>query len=130
MCLSVLWSVCVCAWLWVMTSPNSWESLQVSWELSCFCLWFDPGREGATPEKPPAEKPPGNTCAASSPGAQRGGLARREALLPLWCLPGEAVPGRILSILSSRSVTAHPLGLGCRDFMEVMAKGVVFGKDT
>lgn len=45
-CVCVSEPVCICAyaWLWVMSSPIFWEVLQVSWELGCFCLWFNPGR--------------------------------------------------------------------------------------
>lgn len=60
LCLSICGlCVCVhaCAWLWIMSAPISWESLQVSWELGCFCLWFDPGKGGAKPKKLPPETP-------------------------------------------------------------------------
>lgn len=49
--------VCVVAWLFVVSSPLSWAILQVSWELGCFCLWFDPGRG----------EPSLRTCSLSSP---------------------------------------------------------------
>lgn len=66
----------VCAWLWIMSSPISWESLQVSWELGCFCLWFDPGKGGAKPEKLPPETP-----VYPLPPGQGWGLARERDFL-------------------------------------------------
>lgn len=93
----------VCAWLRVMSFPISWESLQVSWELRCFCLWFCRGwgGGGARPEKLPAEKPP-EAPVRSLPLAQcerkvskEGGFsclshACGERLSPGRILPGES----------------------------------------
>lgn len=46
-CLSVCGlRVCACVPGPGLGGPISGESLQVSWELACFCLWFDPGGGG------------------------------------------------------------------------------------
>jgi hypothetical protein len=88
--------VCVCVYTYVRMrmpdsgsrAPTSWESLQVSWELGCFCLWFDPGKAGAKPEKLPRK----HLCILF-PQARGGDWpGRRFSCFSCACL-GEAVPG-------------------------------------
>lgn len=129
-CVSLWVCMCVyvCAWLWGMSSPLSWESLQVSWELGCFCLWFV-GGAGAKPEKLPAEKPPeapvhslpGPSVKVSKEGSfSCFSLVWEEAVL---CASGDFYPVSPL--------TAHPLGLGSRDLLVGLARGEgVFRRDT
>lgn len=44
------------------SSPISWESLQVSWELGCFCLWFDLGRGVPNLRNYPLRSPRKHLC--------------------------------------------------------------------
>lgn len=85
--------MCVYAWLSVMSSPVSWESLQVSWEPGCFCLWFDPGTGLLSLRTYPPRSPRKHLCVSSSPGPSVESLQGVELLLLFLCMLGEAVPG-------------------------------------
>lgn len=127
------------AWLWVMSSPISWEIQQVSWERGCFCLWFNPGRQGTNPENLPVEQPPQPpetpVCPSPAPPFPPSveSLQGGEPLLLLLCLEGEAVPGRNFTqeVYPISQLTALTPGLGFSDFVGGLAKEQgVFRKDT
>lgn len=125
--------VCICAyaWLWVMRSPISWAILQVSWELGCFCLWFNPGRGVPSLRTYPLSSPRKHLCVLprSMESLQGGGnvfgfsCACREKQSLEWILSNKST--------RSRQWTAYPPGLGSRDLVGGLAKGRgVFREDT